>query len=297
MSSKRLFSQLKSAFLLAMLSIILIPAFATADINSIVSGFNSMNSNRGFVFQMYNDQYYAINPGAGEMRLLNVPGNVMPDTSAYTGNGTAGTIGGRDYFQTFCVSPEITMVPNNETLGHLHYDAVHHNTLTTKTAGNGYNGQALTLGAAFLYKQFASGALDYNYTGTNTMRTNDAIDLQNMIWHLQGKPTVGGGNIAYNQYYTYLQNELSGYDVYEAYDLTSDYGGLMGDYTVFVMNTRVENPLARMPGSQASQDVLYIVKNGGGNDIPEPASLLLWVLGASGTFGASLRRRYTKKNA
>jgi len=290
MKHQLFFRRILPAFLLAMM-----PTFALADISGIVNAFNSMNGNRGFVFRMYNDEYFAIPPGAGEMRLLNVAGNTMPSTSAYNAN-TAGTIDGRGYFQTFCVSPEITMIANNETRGTLNYDGTRH-TLTTETAANLYRGETLTLGAAFLYKQFASGALTYDYAGTNASRTSDAIDLQNMIWYLQGKPIVGGGIIANNQYYDYLLRELSGYNMYAAYDLTSDYNGLMGDYTVFVMNTLVENPLARTPDGQASQDVLYIVKNGGGDDIPEPASLLLWVLGASGAFGVTVRRRLMKKNA
>ncbi|MCL2118169.1 MAG: PEP-CTERM sorting domain-containing protein [Planctomycetaceae bacterium] len=295
MKHQRLFLHFLLAFLLAMA-----PTFTFADVSGIVSGFNSMNSNRGFVFKMYNDQYYSVPPGAGEMRLLNSDGNVMPDLSAYNSAlGTAGTISGKDYFQTFCVSPDILMNVGEESQGQLSYVASRF-TRTTPVAANGYVGESLTFGAAFLYKQFASGALNYAYTGTDAARTADAIALQNMIWYLQGKPTVGGGSITDNKYYSYLNSALSGtgFDMYAAYDLTVNYGNFMDDYKVFVMNTSVDTALTRMPGSQARQDVLYVTRDGGGGgQVPEPASLLLWTLGGMGLAGASWRKRRMKKHA
>jgi hypothetical protein len=283
----KIFQRILPVVLLAML-----PTLVLADLTplEIRNQFNAMNVNRGYVFEMYNDQYYAIPPSSGEMRLLNLYPNQMPDTSAYNVDmGTAGAFGERGYFQTFCVTPEIIMDVGTETAGKLNYDGTY--TKTTATAANGYVGETLTFGAAYLYKQFASGELDYAYLGANSQRTNDAIALQDMIWYLQGKPILGSDSIMDNKYYAYLNDTLSGtgFDMFAAYDLNANYGNLMDDYKVFVMNTSVATS-ARMPGTQPRQDVLYVVRDGS-DVVPEPASILLWTLGGLGAAGAAYRKR------
>src|SRR5450432_2955085 len=82
-------------------------------------------------------------------------------------------------FQTFCVEGAETVAPNTT------YNYVF-NTKTVASAN-----QPLSVGAAFLYSQFASGALlsstpGYDYANTGVGRLVDAGLLQNAIWHYMG---------------------------------------------------------------------------------------------------------------
>ena len=275
--------------------LVIFPAFVFADVGDIVSQFNSMNGNTGFAFNVnttvpgaYMGSFSTI--GAGELQLINaIPTNEIPNLSAY-----ASVAAGSNWFRTFCVTPEQSMLPYDESkTGKLNYS--NNRTLTT-TAYNPDTFEQITpmplsFGAAYLYKQYASGALSYNYNGTTSDHMNDARDLQVMIWYLQGRTSVDGVNIAddisSNQYYIYLINSgISMAEAMAAYNLNSTYGGLMDDYKVFVMNTK---GLMRS-GEAVRQDVLYVVRDGS-NNVPEPASLLLWTLGSLGVAGVTYRKR------
>lgn len=80
-------------------------------------------------------------------------------------------MGGLPNFQTFCVE-------GNE---HIYTNTTYNVALNDHSVlGNNY----LSLGAAWLYSQFAQGTLNgYNYTGS---RTTTADQLQKAIWHYMG---------------------------------------------------------------------------------------------------------------
>jgi len=84
-------------------------------------------------------------------------------------------------FQTFCISTAISVLSNPQ-------DA------TLDPAG-------VSLGAAYLYRQFATGQLaDYDYSTTDGGRPASALALQNAIWELQGftphDPEAGADYVA-----------------------------------------------------------------------------------------------------
>ena len=281
-------------------------SYADLTASQIQAQFNSLNSGLGFTFNVnttapgaYMAGFSSI--GAGELQLINAPTtNQIPDLSAYTSN-TAGS----NWFRTFCVTPEISFAPSGSNSGKLNY--TNGNSMTATAYDSSYNqipSMALSLGAAYLYKQYATGALNYSYTDTGTAHYNDARDLQVMIWYLMGRNTVDGVDIAStittNKYYIDLTTGAfaqAGYtltDAKAAYNVDSNYNGLMGDYKVFVMNTEA---LLSRSGQAVRQDVLYIAKSGGVT--PEPGTLAIWALGSLGFIGCSAcRQRFSsKKNA
>jgi len=79
------------------------------------------------------------------------------------------------------------------------------------------------------------------------------------------------------------------------YDPAGDYSDLMGDAKVFVMRNNFDSPITTRgptdPNGAIRQDVLYVVRDGGSADAPEPASILLWTLGSLGAAGAAYRKR------
>ena len=83
----------------------------------------------------------------------------------YTASGTTPN------FETFCVEGSEYIYPNTT------FDVSVGNTTI-------YGGQGLTAGAAYLYYQFATGQLNYNYTGN---RTASAGQLQNAIWYFMNQ--------------------------------------------------------------------------------------------------------------
>jgi VPDSG-CTERM motif len=98
-------------------------------------------------------------------------------------------------FQTFCVEGAETVSPNTTY-------TFAFNSKTVASAN-----QPLSVGAAFLYSQFASGALlsstpGYDY-GTDAGRLVDAGLLQNAIWHYMGGIESTGSVDPLNPYETY----------------------------------------------------------------------------------------------
>ncbi len=90
-------------------------------------------------------------------------------------------------FETFCLAYDQEF-SYNETLGY---------TLTNQTADPGAI-QALTVGTAYLYSQFATGAI----------RFTDGADMTNFqlaLWWLQQSPGTPAGILTYNSSNTYEQ--------------------------------------------------------------------------------------------
>ena len=86
--------------------------------------------------------------------------------------------GSSEGFETFCVQSGVYFYPGTT------YSYVLTNTEST--------GQKLTLGAAFLYDEFATGKLaGYDYTDTS-IRQTDAGELQLALWTFQGQTPPGG---------------------------------------------------------------------------------------------------------
>jgi hypothetical protein len=81
-------------------------------------------------------------------------------------------------FETFCVESTVTFYPG----------ATYSYTLANQDSA----GTALTLGAAYLYYEFGTGALSgYNYSSASS-RNTDAGELQAAIWYFQGQTIPGG---------------------------------------------------------------------------------------------------------
>lgn len=81
-------------------------------------------------------------------------------------------------FETFCIETTVDFYPNQ--------------TYTYDLTQVDSRGVALTMGAAYLYKQFAMGTLaNFDYTD-QAIRNADAGALQAAIWWLQGNQTYSG---------------------------------------------------------------------------------------------------------
>ena len=282
---------LTSALLSAVLSLIVFSGTALADLSTqqIVDDFNAMNNLQGYLFRAMaigNGSLASYGLNSGEIRLQNTTDSVTgqtPDLSAYDAvfARTANNGSGINFsFQTFCVAPEWSIISDDPLKGRLNYESDQ-----TRT----YNGNSLTVGVAWLYKEFAAGSLDgYYYDNIDPVnnRVNSAVMLQDAIWFLLGKT----GNMFVSTGWTdndFLQLLLSQPDYDQAfwlatYNPANNYSGLMEDAKVFVVNVNnTANP------ANVRQDVLYVVHDGGGTLVPEPATLLLWTLGCIGGMGVA----------
>jgi len=298
-------------FLLCALSVVMLAVSSTlsfADVSDIVTNFNSKNGGKGFLFRAVIDKsgssgyFKDHSPGVstGEFRLYN-EGTASIDLSGYSGltsyNGGANI--NASYFQTFCVDPGLEMSFGVENSGLLNYggrNVAPFGDGTTRTK----MGARLNLGVAYLYKEFAAGTLrGYEYTYGDT-RIDTAVILQDTIWLLMGRQdkmvNSANANWSTNDFLQELLrvNNSQSYWVNSIYDLNATYG-FMDDYKVFVMNVTT-SMIMQLSGDSTSlqQDVLYVIRDGGGNGVPEPASLLLWTLGSIGVAGVAYRKRRMK---
>ena len=165
-------------------------------------------------------------------------------------------------------------------------------------------GVYLTLGAAYLYKQYATGAFPNAFTDPYDWRDiSDAIRAAMRIVVLHPDPAI-------MYYYWNLEWEDNPYTAallaenddktywLQQYDSTWRYDEI-GDYCVYVLNFDAASSTYSIPKG----DWLYIAEgtvfrnDGGGGGVPEPATLLLWTLGSMGLAGTSwARKRRMKKS-
>lgn len=268
--------------------LLLAPGMVAADFNALdyVMSFNAMNSNQGISFQLVSGTGYG---DSAEVRLTSTGIGTFADTSAYS---TSNQISGSNYFSSFCVSNESFTIGATAN-GKLNYDYG-----VTRTRDE----LAITLGAAWLYKLFATGEINSVLGGYNSLgepmyiysifpeRNANAAAFQQALKMLIGADQTTSWN-SNNYTYTLIQYAMDTMGMTSSqamnfwtqnYALNTNYD-LMGDYVVFSMYS-----------SQGSY--LYMTtKSGGGSDVPEPATILIWTLGGMGLAGSAWRRN--RKNA
>jgi len=112
-------------------------------------------------------------------------GNSVLDNTILSGYSQSAkvSVNGQAGFETFCVENNVDFKPGTS------YSATLNQSITPGATG-AIN--TLTQGVAWLYKEFATGALqDYNYT-VGTSREASATALQDAIWYLQGETKSEG---------------------------------------------------------------------------------------------------------
>ena len=229
-----------------------VSAYADMNAGEIVGNFNSMNGGLGFRFESV-----ISNPLVTATTQV---GSTNVDISAYAA-GRAGTTSGRTYFTTFCVQPDhIAVSPG---VGKLSFNTTNGQTVNS-------SGIALSLGAATLYKQYATGEItianvELFRTALRVLNGNEVLSNWSTNMYLAGL----AGN---RDYWTQK------YDARQRYDE-------IGDYCVFVMQVTT-------PAGAPGQDFLYIANaTFTTTGVPEPATMLLWAIGGIGFAGASRIRR------
>jgi hypothetical protein len=156
----------------------------------------------------------ATNLFAGLTTTLDLSPSGYRDPNSVGGEFTAVVSGGQNYvanynskataqvnvngqnvtgFETFCVEMTAEFQPGTT-----------YNTTVSSVIVQG-PGQTMnvTLGTAYLYSQFAQGALaNYTYT-TGSAREKSADELQDAIWYLQGEIGANGNSLTSDSLYTF----------------------------------------------------------------------------------------------
>jgi hypothetical protein len=185
-----------------------------------------------------------------DQSLSGLLGGYSPYTRNYVQEGT---------FQTFCVERNENITPGTT------YDV----TLNNMTM---FSFVPLPAGVAYLYEQFATGNLPYNYVdvpvgGRTTVGFADALMLQNALWFFMGEYS-GQEN---NPYVVQANNALGGVNATFAPD--------NGAHHVSIMNLWA--PGQRHDSQHSYQDLLIYTP------VPEPSTAALLSLAAL----LGLRRR------
>jgi hypothetical protein len=204
--------------------------------------------------------------GGGEFTMTPDAG-VAAMLGSYSPGITMNIVGFSNSFQTFCVERNEYITANTT------YDVTLSPLNTTI-----FSGKPLTVGAAYLYQQFALGTLAYyNYSNTGPLGSRTGASAHGNAFELQ-------------RAISYFMGEY-GYDAYNYY---------MGAFGVVPLPN---NPFATYTGNQVSilnlwapgqphdpahayQDVLILTGSG---TIPEPSSFALAGLGAAALL--AFRRR------
>ena len=248
-------------------------------VQKLVDDYNGYKSGNGYKFRIATDSGYSSVNGSvyqGETRVTFKEGT--PNLNAYSSETS-----GNDYFQTFCVQTKEYVESGKDYLSQLNLSG---NTNGAKTSTRGTGSTTITEGTALLYRLFATGELNYNYT-YGTGRASDASTLQAAIWKLQGQITDKVGVLTANdwtsnKYLAYLLTSADKDHWLASYDPGKDTSG----YAVLVMQNTDTNFVG-------AQDFLYLVENPN-NDVPEPATVALWLAAIGGTLAWRRKQQQRK---
>lgn len=226
-----------------------------------VDAFNGLNGGYGYRF--------GTSTHTGTWELNTYSGTVTADLSAYSPL----VAGSADTWLSVCVEPGIN--PPGQTDGA--YGQLSFANHSTSTDGNTV--YKLTLGAALLYKQFATGQLaGFNYESLNY---SEGENLEYAIQLLMGSSnkTSWTGN-AFLQYLNGIDSDHSHW--MQTYDPGAYYDEI-GYYGVFVVNSIDAYGYPSVKTRQ--QDFLYLV--GYSQQpyeviVPEPSSIILFAGGLAG---------------
>jgi PEP-CTERM putative exosortase interaction domain len=226
-------------------------ARADLSVGDIVSQFNGLNAGRGYMFTYTNVS------NEGQMKAV---GSSIPPRTAYTSSTSAA-----NYFNSYCVEEGTTITSGGQYSAQLNY---------TGNSTQNSTGNALTLGAAYLYQQYAAGTLTgFNYAD----RAASATALQEAMHILTTQPYAAWGS---NTFLNQLLAQNSQTHWLQTYDPGKRYSEI-GDFSVFVM--QVKNTL----GGGDFQDFVYVAPASlpPSVDTPEPATMLLWLTGGLSALG------------
>ena len=241
-----------------LMTILLLATFALtglakADMNAqaIVDQYNSASGGTRMQFS-YGSNY--------ELVLSQRSGYGFADTSAYAD----GITGGSNYYTSFCVEP---------SQGVATYMSATLNYANNKSTTS--SGHSLSVGAAYLYSQYAAGTLGgYSYANTSARSTSNS-NLRDAIRGLMGISSFNWSSTFASQLLAINSDKSFWTQTYDP----NQYYDVIGDYSVFVMTCYNSS-------GSAGQDFLYVAKATSSSDTPEPASVLLWGLGSLGFLAA-----------
>ena len=245
-----------------------------ADLTETLSFVNNFNNMNGTGFHFINDSLVPGNSNPKGLVVLKEDTNfpVIPEFfSAYSSTTVS----------TFCIQPgirirengNIELFGNGGFTGRLVYEDG--KTFTYDNEGISYN---LTVGAAYLYKAYITGDLA---TAGFTVETEIGNTIRYLSTH--GMVSLLDFDLLY-----WLSTQLpAGNNWFDDYDPAANYS-FMGNYQVFVLE--VSDEFLNIP----SQDFLFIRLTDPGH-APEPATILLWTLGAAGAIGYARKRSKMSK--
>lgn len=208
MKIKRIVVSLAAVFFTLVLTSAVRAEFVLEQTQNALNAFNSLNDGRGY--------YYSVSSGKGQWNMTTMSGYDQADFGAYSP-----LTGGDHFAKTFCVEPLVGT-------GARHYGTLNYeNNSTTTTSGH-----KLTLGAAYLYTNYATGMLNgYDYSSGQSWQGEN---LTSAIQYLMG--AIFDGSWTSNDFLSALLDVNSDKSHWEqVYDPGQFYEDL-GDYSVFVMN-------------------------------------------------------------